>query len=254
MHDAENQLVAERDPATSRIHGTLLLGDGDRVPRSAAKLFGTSRIAGEGLRPYFRVVRKKDVAFPATTAEICNANDIVCDFNLHRTKWKNIKAHFAKAAKVHTSYVKRNAKAKPVWFAPVLSRAASWVAGQLAGPTAGPAAGIPGGNPSATKPASFCVSGDCDEWAKNLTWSSWTSTSAIGTGDLGFDDDTPNVAQGTYAWYPVRIDAMNPAQFGSCGRFFSTITFTFTGEKPGTVTTMTVMGSDLVWQNFGACH
>ena len=35
---------------------------------------------GEGIRQYWRRPRSKDVPLPATTAEICNTKDIVCDF------------------------------------------------------------------------------------------------------------------------------------------------------------------------------
>lgn len=115
MHDAENYLALHQPGEFSHIAGTLLLGDGDRVPDTKAKQFGTSSASAEGLRVYLHLVQAHDVPDPATTANIANADDIVADFALLHL------LHARAAAKVHTSYADTAGEK-------LLADAAHWVA------------------------------------------------------------------------------------------------------------------------------
>ena len=135
MHQAELRLAGNQ-AVMSRIAGTLLLGDGDRSPNSQATLFGNgvpeettrSLEQGEGIRQYFRLPKSKDVVQPATTAEICNAKDIVCDFKLsHDDTPDRIK----KAVGVHTSYAVANKNGSIRSYSPLLSQAANWLAAKI---------------------------------------------------------------------------------------------------------------------------
>lgn len=128
MHQAELRLVAAKDAGLrAHIAGTLLLGDGDRVPFTRAREFGASnkqfgaqKASGEGIRTWvystLGLGRGHDVAMPATTANICDAGDLVCDSSLSR-----LVRHAAAAADVHTSYVVHRQS---------LTNAATWI-GQL---------------------------------------------------------------------------------------------------------------------------
>jgi Cutinase len=123
MHQVELQLQAAGDNGLlGQIAGTLLLGDGDRVPNTQAREFGTSSAKSEGVRTWVHSligIGGQDVADPATTANICNAGDIVCATSLRVLK--NASAGIA----VHTSYV------HGTHVDPALTSAADWV-GQLA--------------------------------------------------------------------------------------------------------------------------
>jgi hypothetical protein len=119
MHQAELQLAADQDTGVlAQIAGTLLLGDGDRVSNTTAREFGTSRTRSKGIRTYLLANSGKDVLDPATTANICNAGDIVCDFGT------NTVIHWRNGIEVHESYLKASS-------GPGLADAAAWI-GQLA--------------------------------------------------------------------------------------------------------------------------
>jgi hypothetical protein len=121
MHQAELQLAADGETGVlSQIAGTLLLGDGDRVSHTEAREFGSSSARSEGVRTYLGFNSDQDVVDPATTANICNAGDIVCDFGI------NTLIHWKKGIKVHTSYAVPNKNGTYVFTQP-----AAWVA-QLA--------------------------------------------------------------------------------------------------------------------------
>ncbi len=122
MHQAELRLAAHRS-VLRRIDGTLLLGDGDRVPYTRAHEFGSSLARAEGIRTYLHGIAAHDVELPATTANICNAGDIVCDFNLERL------VDFSQAAKVHTSYAVQTSHGYK--YSPLLAEAANWLAGKI---------------------------------------------------------------------------------------------------------------------------
>lgn len=115
MHQAELQLASSHDTdVLSHIAGTLLLGDGDRIPGTAAHKFGSSTSdSAEGIRTWFAGNNGEDVPEPGTTADICNTGDIVCDFSIDTL------LNAAHGIKVHTSYPGSQA----------LTSAAEWVAG-----------------------------------------------------------------------------------------------------------------------------
>jgi hypothetical protein len=118
MHQAEWRLSNNYPAIAKRIVGTILIADGDRIPNTKAKQFGTATAGGEGVRSWLKVNNGKDVLRPATTANICNAGDIVCDFNAHRL-YPAPSSEQAGAA-VHTAYADD----------PALAPAATWVADQ----------------------------------------------------------------------------------------------------------------------------
>ena len=123
IHQAENKLPGAVRKA---IAGTLLLGDGNRVVNTKAKgKFGTSPNDGQGIATYlYKYVKSlgkpRDVALTATTANICNNHDYVCDFNLYAIE------HFPTASKIHSSYATCNSKNKCT-YQKVLITAAKWV-------------------------------------------------------------------------------------------------------------------------------
>lgn len=119
VHQAEWRLSHNYPAIAHRIVGTILLADGDRIPNTLAKQFGTATSGGEGVRTYLEVNNGKDVLQPATTANICNSGDIVCDFNMHRL-YPAPSSERAGAA-VHTGYAGD----------PALEQAATWVAMQV---------------------------------------------------------------------------------------------------------------------------
>lgn len=122
MHQAELQLTGRRS-VLRRIAGTLLLADGDRAPYTHARAFGSSAPRGEGIRTYLHGNNRRDVELPATTANICNTGDLVCDFNLSRL------THVSQAAKVHTSYAIKTSHGYV--FSPLLAQAANWLANKM---------------------------------------------------------------------------------------------------------------------------
>jgi hypothetical protein len=130
MHQAELQLTAAHDTGVpGQIAGTLLLADGDRVSRTAAREFGTSTDRSQGVRTYLRQSSGKDVPAPSATANICDAGDIVCDFGL------NTAIAWLKGEEIHTSYGKEPG---------LLNAAATWIA-ELAAARLTPPVTFPGG-------------------------------------------------------------------------------------------------------------
>jgi hypothetical protein len=126
VHQAELQLAAEGHlTALGSIGGTLLLGDGDRVSGSAARLFGNASRDGTGIRGLLLgLLFDDDVEEPLTTAEICAADDLVCDFSLHSI-YHGVLAWFKHSAQVHTSYLSDPAQRH------YLDRAVGWLAGEM---------------------------------------------------------------------------------------------------------------------------
>lgn len=96
VHQAELRLD---DEALGAIGGTLLLGDGDRVAGTDAKLIGGAPRSHKGIRTYAHLLaHPQDVADPETTVEICVSGDIVCDFAVHGvTGWSH-------SIDIHTSF------------------------------------------------------------------------------------------------------------------------------------------------------
>ena len=154
MHQVELQLAkAHQTDVLDHIAGTLLLGDGDRVPKTKAKLFGTSK-HGEGIRSYldgFVHTSNQDVESPTDTANICNENDIVCEFDPKKLLRDHnpfaIIAAFKHAGSVHTHYATNESKP--------LDEAAAWLAAKIvaAQPTAQPIPPAPPPVPLAPPPS-----------------------------------------------------------------------------------------------------
>jgi hypothetical protein len=120
MHAAETSLDSKRYSGIfKKIAGTVLLADGFRVPRTKAHEFGTSAASGEGVTSWL-LGPGHDVPLPGTTANICDANDIVCNFS------KSSFVHFSGDAKVHTTYAVCNSKEQCTYKA-VLTTGATFV-------------------------------------------------------------------------------------------------------------------------------
>lgn len=139
IHQIEQQLAAAGRPGDvlDRVAATLLLADGDRVPRTQAVRLGTAAARGEGIRPWLygnaslRPLMQgfvaRDVPMPARTVSICDTGDLICDFNIGRVLTLPRAKH---AAGVHSSYATRTAHGYR--YVPQLARAArlaaEWVA------------------------------------------------------------------------------------------------------------------------------
>ena len=128
MHQAELQLAAAHQAnLLHHIAGTLLLGDGDRVPNTDATEFGTSKRSGEGVRTYLHGIARHDVESSTNTANICDEEDIVCDFDPRKLLRDHnplaIIAAFKHAAHVHTTYATSQGN--------LLKDAADWLAAKL---------------------------------------------------------------------------------------------------------------------------
>ena len=120
-HSAEVALDKKSEaPIFKKIAGTDLLADGYRTPKTKAHEFGTSKKGREGIVSWL-VGPGRDVALPNTTASICNANDIVCDFT------RDSFIHASADAKIHTSYTRCDAK-EQCTSQKVLNTASNWVA------------------------------------------------------------------------------------------------------------------------------
>ncbi len=123
IHQAELQLQHEgREELLDAIGGTLLLGDGDRVPHSAAKLIGGAPSGGQGVQVALHGFKPRDVVEPETTVEICVPDDIVCDFKL-RTDVGAIAA-YRSGSQLHSGY-----KDKPQSV--YLDRAVDWLGREM---------------------------------------------------------------------------------------------------------------------------
>lgn len=104
IHQAELRLERDGDFETlDAIAGTLLLGNGDRVAGSKAKLVGGAPLGARGVRVVLHAVKSRDVPEPETTIEICVRGDIVCDFDLEVGAGSLSK--YKAASHVHSSYV-----------------------------------------------------------------------------------------------------------------------------------------------------
>jgi hypothetical protein len=139
VHDAVNNLNGS---VLSCVDGVVELGDGNRVPHTRAKEFGTSPAKGEGIANWIASVLGikigPDVNRWPATANVCNDYDFVCDSSL--ADIVNYKYSFG----VHTSYAKKN-KNGTYSYEPVLTTAATWDAGKVYGQIIskpGPACGL----------------------------------------------------------------------------------------------------------------
>jgi hypothetical protein len=60
------------------------------------------------------------------------------------------------------------------------------------------------------EPATIYMSGDGSLWAKNITWTGWGTTTAIGHGTAEANNCKPDCARGTYSAHPVTITLSDP--------------------------------------------
>lgn len=112
---AENNVVA-----SDAVLGAIVVADGDRVPTTTAKRFGSAKRDASGIRTYLRASDMTDFPDSETVVDICDKKDIVCDFNVTNVR------EFDKASKVHTKYPKRDG-------GKLLRRAANWFYEELLG-------------------------------------------------------------------------------------------------------------------------
>lgn len=91
----------------------------------------------------------------------------------------------------------------------------------------------PTGTRTAVEPASIMIAcADGGLRLEDLTWTSWTSTSAEGHGVLLANDCTPDCAQGTFHSFPGAFELSHPEP-SSSGVVFSEVTATYTRTVPG---------------------
>lgn len=190
MHQAELRLAENHYSGILRqVASTVLLGDGARISRTAAKEFGTAARAAAGILTRLGRDSGKDVGQPATTADICNAGDAVCDFGVSRI------LHWSVAIRTHTSYALRHRNGTYT-YDPALTQAAMWAAGIAGGRFASTAwtlvaVPVPGGRflhlrSVACGSASSCVavgdytdsSGDGEGLLATLSGTTWKAATA----------------------------------------------------------------------------
>jgi hypothetical protein len=123
VHQAEDYLLVHDRAALNHIIATVVVADGDRVPNTRAREFGSSGASGEGVQVYLgHFSSHLDMPLPATTANVCNADDIVCNFGIPQV------VHFSASAKVHTtSYA--NCSGTRCAYGQALIAAANWATG-----------------------------------------------------------------------------------------------------------------------------
>jgi hypothetical protein len=82
------------------------------------------------------------------------------------------------------------------------------------------------------EPSSIIVAcADAGIGVQGLDWSSWTSTGASGSGQVWWNDCTPDCATGTINHYPASI-ALSDVEPSSDGAAFSVLTVSYTGAEP----------------------
>lgn len=117
IHQAElDALAHHRHRLLRHLAGTLLIGDGDRIPGTRAHQFGSASSGADGIRTWAGGNGGEDVPFPSTTAEICTHDDIVCDFASSHL------LHASHAVHVHSGYV------RGTYARPSIGDAATWLA------------------------------------------------------------------------------------------------------------------------------
>lgn len=90
----------------------------------------------------------------------------------------------------------------------------------------------PQGTTASMEPPSIVLAcGDGNAGVKDMSWSSWTATSATGTGDVYLNDCTPNCAGGTFHDYPATI-TLSDVVGGPAGRLFSNMHAVYSGAGP----------------------
>ena len=67
--------------------------------------------------------------------------------------------------------------------------------------------------------------------AEHLTWTSWTATTALATGEVWQNDCTPYCAEGTIKYYPASV-ALSGVESSRDGLAFTVMTATYSGAQP----------------------
>jgi hypothetical protein len=83
--------------------------------------------------------------------------------------------------------------------------------------------------------AGCALSGDSTTWLYDMTWASWNSTAAAGTGTEKLDDCTPNCAAGTLHAVPVAVTLSKPVMVCVSGTgkwFWTRVSFTWPAGLP----------------------
>lgn len=81
------------------------------------------------------------------------------------------------------------------------------------------------------KPVALTLSGDSTLFIKDARWHGWGNAHASGSAQTGWNDCTPNCAQGTVSWYLAKLTLSKPKLV--CGKhFFTRVTFHFTHKRP----------------------
>ena len=224
IHQAELQLASDDHGLLSHIAGTILLADGDRVPHTAAaKTLGSSPAGGEGIRPYLHMVSVRDVPLPASTVDICNNHDFICDFNLDSLP------NFGSDVKVHTSYSDGSLPAQ----------AADWV-GQLIlrnnhitptpSPAGGPSGGsAPGSGPGAGSPQPAPQTYPETSGSVVHTWTDYANAGGTEGPEISSNDTVQiackvsgfRVEDGNTWWYLVASSPWNGAYYASADAFYN---------------------------------
>ena len=86
-----------------------------------------------------------------------------------------------------------------------------------------------------TRPGSFTLAcADGNSYLSHLTWSSWTGTSAHGTGTQLVNDCVPYCAAGKFRSYPADVVfwRSEPVPGHPSQRYFSRVTLQYTGARP----------------------
>jgi hypothetical protein len=83
--------------------------------------------------------------------------------------------------------------------------------------------------------AGCALSGDSTTWLYNMTWATWNSVAAAGTGTEKLDDCTPNCAAGTLHAVPVKVTLSKPVMVCVSGRgkwLWTRVSFTWPAGLP----------------------
>jgi hypothetical protein len=87
--------------------------------------------------------------------------------------------------------------------------------------------GCPGEQPARTGPSEVVLScADGNAYVSGITWSSWTATSAQGTGTLNLNNCIPDCAGGTFGKSATAVTLSSPVKTLTQGLVFGTVTWT----------------------------
>ena len=83
------------------------------------------------------------------------------------------------------------------------------------------------------KPINVIIAcGDASLGAREMTWSSWTHKSALGTGTGQINDCKPDCAGGTTKTAPMQLFLTKPRKCSNGKRLFSKLRYTWTSGAP----------------------